>query len=1164
VFLIDDALHWSASDLTAAAECEYALLRRLDAKLGWGEPQVVEDDPLQKQIAKLGYRHEGRLREGYRAKGDLLELPEVPLPFTAEGLQAAVATTRTALESGTGTLFQAAFSDGEFFGYADFVERADDGWLVCDAKLARAAKPKALLQLGAYADQIQAMGLPLSSRVALLLGDGQRAEFPVADILPVFIERRARLRDLLALHRAGGMPARWGEASAMACGRCADCKHAAEASNDVILVAGLRMDQRRKLRDADIATMADLAAAETPPPGMARAAFDKLRDQATMQWTQLQGGPDAAVAHQLTSDAAKTLALLPAPSEGDLFFDFEGDPLYDEGDPSRVGLEYLWGVMDSHEEFTPIWAHSWQEEREAFHTFLDLVKEARAKHPDMHVYHYAPYETAALKRLAMRYQTREEELDDLLRSEVFVDLYATVRGSVRVSAPSYSIKKLEPLYMGDELRSDDDDAVGDGAASVVAYHEFRGMQADGHPSASDRLAALADYNRYDCLSTLRLRDWLLDRATDAGVRDQIVPRIKSVETEEPADHDPVFLALMDKSGPELRPQRAPDEQACAMLATAIDYHRRENKSFWWEHFDRLGHPVQQWGSGRDVFVVESAEVVSDWAKPAGRATNHRRTLRLTGDWAPGSKPSSQAHVIYPTPLPPGADGPDGAPHGAAGAETVQPDPDDVRVLLLTESRKPAETFADVPVALTPGAPPMTGSIAAAIKEIASEAADSVELPSRAALDLLARRSPRLRDGGTLPSSGCTQPDVVAALTGMDDSYVAIQGPPGTGKTYTGSRVIKELVEHHGWRIGVVAQSHAVVETMLGGLIEAGLDRSLVGKSNNDTKTPTWTDIPNSADKRAEFLTERIGRGCVIGGTTWTFVSEKVIERGGLDLLVIDEAGQFSLANTIGASVAARRLLLLGDPQQLPQVSQGTHAEPVDESALGWLMDGAETLPGPLGYFLGTTFRMHPELCAKVSTLSYDGRLHAAPAASARHLEGVAPGLGVVTIAHAGNQTESPEEAAEVVAQVEAHLGAMWTNPDKSPEPRPLTQHDFLVVAPYNAQVARIRRELDAAGLPDVRVGTVDKFQGKQAPITITSMTASSHGDVPRGMDFLLNRNRINVAISRAQWRAILIRSEALTAFMPSSVHGLQELGGFIGLCQEPVSASSDTTSPAAP
>ncbi|MFI7481441.1 TM0106 family RecB-like putative nuclease [Kocuria sp. M1R5S2] len=1146
MFLVDGKLHWSASDLTAATGCEYALLRSLDYKLGRADAIEEKKNSFLQHLGRLGDRHEARLLEDLQRERNVAVLDHIKPPYTMVKVGAAAQATHDAFLDEPDVIYQTAFFDGEFFGYADFIERADDGWVVCDAKLARSAKPKALLQLGAYAHQIQRMGLPLSSTVSLLLGNGERADFRVSDVLPVFLERREQLRHLLSSHQAGGVAVTWGDERLIACGKCPECHASASAANDLIGVAGMRMEQRRKLHAAEpaIRTIADLAASTARPTGMVQATFEKLRAQAGLQWKQMQAA-DGSVAFELTDTASTMLALLPAPSEGDLFFDFEGDPLYDEGDLSRVGLEYLWGVLDPAEKYAAIWAHNSTEEREAFISFMDIVAERRAQHPDMHIYHYASYETTALKRLAMRYQTKEKALDDLLRSEVFVDLYATVRGSVRVGQPSYSIKKLEPLYMGDQLRPDDDDAVGDGGASVVAYHEHRQLQDHDPAAAEARLVSLADYNQYDCLSTLRLRDWLLERAVEAGVDDQIVPRIKNIQGEELSDEDPLFRNLMAKSGPAQRSQRTPEEQTFAMLATSLDYYRREHKPYWWEHYERLGHMVDDWHDYRDVYVVESATIVEDWAVPGGRAKNARRVLWLVGDWTPGSKADSRAQIVYPTPALTGSFVSDGVPYVVAPSSAVVSDLEDPRVVLLTESRNPGGISSDLPAALVPGTPPKTTNIEAAIREVACEAAAASSLPNCGVLDILAQRAPRLSANDTLPVTASTDESVVAALIGMNDSYVAIQGPPGTGKTHTGAHVVKELVDKYHWRIGVVAQSHAVVENMLGGIVEAGLDASLVGKDKVQSESPTWTALKNVP----KYLSEHVATGCVIGGTVWDFANENTIARRSLDLLVVDEAGQFSLAATIGASVAAQRLLLLGDPQQLPQVSQAVHAEPVNESALGWLMDGHDTIPAEFGYFLGESYRMHPDLCAKVSTLSYDGRLYSAPPAAGRCLDGVEPGLHVVCLDHTGNRTESEEEAAEVVAQVRAFLGKTWTDPDTLAAPRLIEQHDFLVVAPYNAQVELIQRALKAADLSDVRVGTVDKFQGQEAPVAIVSMTASSYGDVPRGMGFLLNRNRVNVAVSRAKWRAVLIRSKALTSFMPSSAHGVLELGAFIGLCR---------------
>jgi len=253
----------------------------------------------------------------------------------------------------------------------------------------------------------------------------------------------------------------------------------------------------------------------------------------------------------------------------------------------------------------------------------------------------------------------------------------------------------------------------------------------------------------------------------------------------------------------------------------------------------------------------------------------------------------------------------------------------------------------------------------------------------------------------------------------------------------------------------------------------------------------------------------------------------------------------------------RNLLLLGDPQQLPQVSQGTHFEPVDESALGWLVDAAPTLDPSLGYFLAQSWRMHPQVCSPVSRLSYGGQLTSNEERTAsRRLEGREPGVQEFLVDHDGNSTDSAEEAERIVDEIKALIGNKWTDEDGT---RALETSDVLVVAAYNAQVVMIRRHLDEAGLRGVLVGTVDKFQGREAPVVFFSLAASSAEDAPRGISFLLNRNRVNVAISRAEYAAYVVRAPRLTDFLPASPAGLVELGTFLALTQtsgRPISASA--------
>jgi superfamily I DNA and/or RNA helicase len=376
----------------------------------------------------------------------------------------------------------------------------------------------------------------------------------------------------------------------------------------------------------------------------------------------------------------------------------------------------------------------------------------------------------------------------------------------------------------------------------------------------------------------------------------------------------------------------------------------------------------------------------------------------------------------------------------------------------------------------------------------------------------------------------------------------VHGPPGTGKTYTAARVVASLVNDHGWCVGVVAQSHSVVAHLLDKIVDAGVDPTKVAKKPGRDPQAAHRFQVIGDDEYATFLDTH--GACVIGGTAWDFANDSRVPTEHLDLLAVDEAGQFSLGNTIAVARSARNLLLLGDPQQLGQVSTGSHPEPVDASALGWLMEGHDVLPAEYGYFLERTHRMHPDVCRVVSALSYDNRLVAHPKTAARTLAGHAPGVRTLLVDHEGNSTASAEEAVEIADQIAGLIGTPWTDEKGA---RNLRQRDVLVVAPYNAQVLALRAQLEAAGRSDVLVGTVDKLQGREAPVVFVSMTASAIDDVPRGMPFLLNRNRLNVAISRACYLAVIVRSPLLTDYLPTTPAGLVDLGAFLALspCDTP-------------
>ena len=445
MFILDDVVVYSASDLAAAARCEYALLRAFDARLGWG-PAVAADDDLLARTARLGDEHEQRHLDELRAESATTPSIIGRPAHTRDGLIAAAEATQEAVDRRAPVIVQAAMFDGRFLGFADFLVLDDGGYRLRDTKLARSVKVTALLQLAAYADALRPAGVPILDDVELALGNGTLMSYPVGELLPVYRSRRQVLQDLLDGHLAGGKPVRWGDESVRACLRCPECEVQIDATDDVLLVAGMRITQRARLIDAGITTITQLAEHRGPIPGLSAAMSARLSLQA-----RLQKSPppvDGVPAYEVVNP--KRCLDLPPASPGDLFFDFEGDPLW-TADGRSLGSGVPVRGARRRQEFTPFWAHDRLEERQALRDFLDFVRERRERYPDMHIYHYANYERTALLRLAGDYGVGEEEVDDLLRENVLVDLYPTGAQQHSGRHSNYSLKSLEPLYMGEEL-----------------------------------------------------------------------------------------------------------------------------------------------------------------------------------------------------------------------------------------------------------------------------------------------------------------------------------------------------------------------------------------------------------------------------------------------------------------------------------------------------------------------------------------------------------------------------------------------------------------------------------------------------------------------------------------------------------------------------------------
>ena len=445
--------------------------------------------------------------------------------------------------------------------------------------------------------------------------------------------------------------------------------------------------------------------------------------------------------------------------------------------------------------------------------------------------------------------------------------------------------------------------------------------------------------------------------------------------------------------------------------------------------------------------------------------------------------------------------------------------------------------APQPRALIPSGPVRTDAQWRALGRLADHVIDrGIEGPGpyRAARDLLLREPPRILgiDAGTplLADGADAQAAARRFAVALDETVLPIQGPPGTGKTHTAARMILDLVAA-GRKVGLTAQSHRVIGNALGKVVEAareeGAQLRVAQKAGVDDLATLDDGIERLTTNEAVLDGLRAGTFDVVGGTAWLWARDEM--EGAVDVIFVDEAGQFSLANALAVAGAGASLVLLGDPNQLPQVSNGTHPEGAEASALEHLVGDTRTIAQDRGLLLGTTYRLHPDINAFVSPAFYDGRLATDPANARQSLGTGWPvgGTGVrhVRIDHRGAGNRSREEAAWILDAIEALVGRSWV--DRHGREHRLAIDDVLVVAPYNAQVAEIGRRGEVRLGARPNVGTVDKFQGREAPVAIYSMTTSTPDDAPRDLEFLYSANRFNVAISRARGLAVLVANPAL-------------------------------------
>jgi predicted RecB family nuclease len=1131
--------HYSPSDLTLYMASPFASwMSRFAIERPDEVPEKDADDAFMSLLQQMGYEHEDALEAKLANEGK--SLVKISGNTQSEKFSATVA----AIHSGVDVIVQGRLACAPFAGYSDFLIKVpgasklgDFHYEVWDTKLASTLKSSFVIQLCCYAEMLEEVQGVRPEQISVALGNGELSVLRTNDFFHYYLLLKQSFLNAQNSFNSDDMP---DPAESKSFGNWSSYAETLLHERDHLSqVATITSGQIKKLNAVGISTMQELAQTEiNAVPRLSPIIYNRLQQQALIQFKSK--GLSKPLFQIIKSDPRERqgLSLMPSHSKMDVFFDIEGFPL-DEG-----GLEYLWGntYFDENDQrqFIDFWAHNQKQEKQCFQDFIHWVYARWLKDPQMHIYHYANYEIAACRKLMGRYGVCEHEVDQLLRNEVFVDLYKVVKGGLLLGEPRYSIKNVEHLYRGS--RETD---VGTGGDSVVVYEQWRKLNALGKEGdtwqTSAILKSIRDYNIDDCDSTQELVDWLRVQQHENAIA--FVGKTDVVEVEQTTEitkleklRDNLLCRAKEKEviQPEL-------SLITENLAWSLEFHRRESKPIFWKMFDRMG--------------AEESELLDDLDCLAFCTRTDRSPFKIKRSYAyeysfdanQEFKAACSSYYVLN----------EETEEGKSLKVNVDRESSDFQKgLLVVKSTKyvPPQLMTLIPDEYV-NPTPIPEAIANVVEKYNNNDGDNLAI-----VDFLSRSTPRINGlvkGSIITGSKDAAENlqqIINAIKNLDNSYLPIQGPPGAGKTYTGKHVIAELVKE-GKRVGICSNSHKAINNLLLTTAkyckENDISASFVCTKETD---PELSELDVNIIKNKD-LDQWVEESCVIGTTAWGFSRSEMIEQ--LDYLFIDEAGQVSVANLIAISRCTKNLVLMGDQMQLGQPIQGTHPANSGASILDYLLKDSPTIDERKGIFLNTTYRMHSAVNKFISDAVYEGKL-ISDIANDKQLISIPSsykgplnkeaGVIFMPVEHFGNTQASEEEVSVIVETVMELIGRTFT--DKEGQARNINWSDILIVAPYNFQVNKLKTAFSSMpGGDNARVGSVDKFQGQEAPVVILSMCASDANESPRGVDFLFDKNRLNVAISRAQSLAIVVENPALASTSVSGVKQLAKINMFSHLAQ---------------
>jgi uncharacterized protein len=897
------------------------------------------------------------------------------------------------------------------------------------------------------------------------------------------------------------------------------CEDIWKKNDSLDLIWGMRKNTRKKFQKLGIDTVLKLSQQDadkvfediTIETSKKFITFAKL-----MKKEEKSGKPEYLLIPD-DPDLMRGLRRLPQPSKRDLYFDIESvqDHVVDEK------LEYLFGIYyeeDGQQRYKLFWAHNKEEEKNNLIKLFDFIDANFEKYPDSFIYHYANYEIEALERLTQDHNEKENKLVHLLNKNKFVDLFSIAIQTLYTTS-GYSIKDLEKYY-NFKRKSD----IRKGDVSEDYYIKWLNTKEQKY------LDEIGEYNKEDCRSTSELHKWFLE------IRDKNLPWFEPKVKE--IDLRPREIKMQSYEQ-KLKMADLENKDLQKIVYDILGFYYRENKPEYRRYFERKFKNHEE--------LIEDTECIANMRKYAEVRGNGKKSFIFTYTYddqdfklKKGDSITIANNLLVLE------------EQGAGSILSI-----DYNNRIIEITRKTDKGYLPDIISIGPTGPIVIDTLEESIFKFVDSLVNK-EKKYNALKSILTKDFPKIKgvkQGEKILKTENFDQEIPKIISQLDESYIYIQGPPGTGKTRVAAISIIELLKN-GKKVGITGNSHKVIHNLI--------DRVIFYSKNQKFKFKGAHKYSKNEDhiyKEKEVLENEFfvsfkdyenfriflntKDACLVTGTQHYFANK--VNDDQLDYLFVDEAGQFTLADIVAVGKAAKNIILVGDQNQLGSPVEGVHPGESSKSVLNFLLGELETIPDDKGIFLNTTYRLHPKINEFISHNFYEDKLICYKDNKFRsinltgHKTIHSEGIYYIQADHEGNSQKSKEETEIVTKLVKDLIGRDLF--DEKGNKKQLSIEDILVVSPYNAQTNFITSKLDKGA----RVGTIDKFQGQEGSITIISMTSSDVECLPRNLNFALDKNRLNVALSRSQLISIVIFNPRLLDTYPTTKEQLVLLNNFCKL-----------------